>query len=133
MNSIKFVLTCFLAAGLFLFALADADAMPKDGSSASFKAMDKDNDGQITKEEFFEAFPNMKDAAFLAIDANNDEIIDQEEWDLFFVSHRIDVAEHDKQVSGMEKEEADATSPKNAEEEKSSTKDAPKLIMPSKK
>ncbi|MDL2216853.1 EF-hand domain-containing protein [Desulfovibrio sp. OttesenSCG-928-M14] len=52
-----------------------------------FTAMDANNDGQVNKEEFLKAQPEMKEAAFDAIDLDKDGAISAAEWENFVVGH----------------------------------------------
>ncbi len=62
------------------------------GAEASFARMDADKDGKGTREEFFAAFPQMKEGAFTTIDANGDGMISLEEWLAFSKGHSTDEA-----------------------------------------
>jgi hypothetical protein len=89
------------AAALLLFFCAtgaNAPAAPdKAGQSAPlnqeerFKGMDKNNDGSLSPEEFFERFPAMHEAAFKGIDKNGDNAVSLEEWLNFSSSHSRDM------------------------------------------
>ena len=60
------------------------------GAEASFTRMDADNNGKATREEFFAAFPQMKEGAFTTIDKDADGVISKEEWLLFSKGHAAD-------------------------------------------
>ncbi len=62
------------------------------GAEASFTRMDTNKDGNVTREEFFAAFPQMKEGAFTSIDKNGDGIISKEEWLGFAKGHAADEA-----------------------------------------
>ena len=62
------------------------------GAEASFARMDADKDGNATREEFFAAFPQMKEGAFTSIDKNGDGVISKEEWLAFAKGHAADEA-----------------------------------------
>ena len=73
-----------------LFTAPDALARPEMTGQAvaeRFAAIDTNKDGKISPEEFFAAFPNMKEAAFAAIDTDGDGFISLDEWLAFFKSH----------------------------------------------
>lgn len=73
----------------------DARNSTKAGSAPKpedkFRNMDKDGDGNLTREEFFAAYPFMHEAAFKGIDKNGDEGISLEEWLTFSSSHNRDM------------------------------------------
>ena len=62
------------------------------GAEASFERMDTNKDGNATREEFFAAFPQMKEGAFTSIDKNGDGVISKEEWLAFAKGHASDEA-----------------------------------------
>lgn len=62
------------------------------GAEASFERMDTNKDGNATREEFFAAFPQMKEGAFTSIDKNDDGVISKEEWLAFAKGHASDEA-----------------------------------------
>lgn len=89
--------SCLLLAALMLFP-ANAMATPDraaGGKAADpqekFQNMDKNSDGELSREEFFEAYPHMHEAAFKGIDKNGDNIISKEEWMDFSSSHSRDM------------------------------------------
>lgn len=67
-------------------ALARPEMAGQDAASR-FSAMDTDKDGKVSREEFFAAQPQMKEAAFTAIDADKDGYITLEEWEGFAKGH----------------------------------------------
>lgn len=66
-----------------------------DGKGASpeekFKSMDKNGDGLVTREEFFEFYPNMHESAFKAIDKDGSNTLTLEEWQAFSSGHARDM------------------------------------------
>lgn len=86
----------FLLAVLLLIP-STALAMPgmSDGKGASpeekFKSMDKSADGLVTREEFFEFYPNMHESAFKAIDKDGSNSLSLEEWKAFSSGHARDM------------------------------------------
>ncbi len=100
-------LVCAVAAGLaatFALYSSPAQARPeKAGQSAAdrFNAMDADKDGKVTREEFFAAQPQMKEAAFLAIDADKDGVLTLEEWEGFSMGHAKDSKPGEGGMPGM--------------------------------
>ena len=69
-----------------------ADSLPPQSvdysmADARFRAMDTDNKGHISFEDFRKRYPNMQRPAFDAIDGNKDGTISLEEWRIFFQSH----------------------------------------------
>lgn len=82
-----------LAGALFVFSVPDlALARPEMAGGKSvedrYAAMDANSDGKVTSEEFFAAFPQMKEGAFKTIDANGDGGISLEEWLGFAAGHK---------------------------------------------
>lgn len=61
--------------------------MAGQNAESRFAAMDVNGDDRISREEFFAAQPQMKDAAFAAFDANADNFISLEEWQAFVTGH----------------------------------------------
>lgn len=89
-----------------------------------FTAMDADKNGAISREEFFAAQPQMKDAAFDALDADKDGAISAEEWATFTVGHGKDGG------PGMGEGHAPGMGMPHKDD---AAKEAPSLIMPPKK
>ncbi len=118
----------FNVLGVVLFG-ASAFAMPGMGKSAAerFAAMDKDSNGEVTREEFAEAMPQMREEAFIAIDKDNSGTLSLEEWTEFSAGHA-----RDQQMSGGMQGEGmpgmgmQGQNPENAA-------DKPNLVMPSRK
>ncbi|MDL2317106.1 hypothetical protein LJC59_08555 [Desulfovibrio sp. OttesenSCG-928-A18] len=82
-------LCALVAAGIFCLA-GQASARPEmAGKSADtrFEAMDSDKSGHVSRDEFFTAHPQMKDAAFDSIDKDRDGQISPEEWRAFSMDH----------------------------------------------
>ena len=78
---------------IILASSATSQARPEmagETSASRFAAMDTDKDGKLSREEFFKAQPNMKDAAFEAIDADKDGFISSGEWEGFAMGHGKD-------------------------------------------
>ena len=119
------VLFASLIAAALITVAGDALARPEmAGQSAAsrFAAMDADKDGSVSREEFFAAQPQMKDAAFDAIDADKSGSISLEEWEGFAMGHGS------SQSGGMPPKGDGApgmTMPPQGE-----SKAAPELIMP---
>jgi len=83
---------------IVLTGTVTAEARPEmagETSASRFAAMDADKDGKLSREEFFKAQPNMKDAAFAAIDADGDGFISIAEWEGFAKGHGSDGAAGD--------------------------------------
>lgn len=91
MRRSSFIFTVFF----ILSCAAPLSAMPGMGGSDNqeerFKEMDKNGDGSLSREEFFERFPQMHEAAFKSIDKNGDKLINLEEWLAFSSSHSRDM------------------------------------------
>lgn len=90
-GTVALALAAALAAGLF--ALPAAEARPEmagQNVEARFDAMDADKNGQVSREEFFAAQPNMKEGAFAAIDADGDGALTIKEWKDFAAGHGKD-------------------------------------------
>jgi EF hand len=79
MKSFKLLFTLIFLFPVFVHAQAPSNAPVK---MASFKAIDKDNNGKVTKEEAKAA--GVSDADFKKADKNNDGTIDAKEWALIF-------------------------------------------------
>jgi hypothetical protein len=67
-------------------------AMTGKAPEVQFSAMDANGDGKVTAEEFFKAYPQMKEAAFVTIDKDRDGGITLEEWRAFTQGHGADMA-----------------------------------------
>lgn len=118
-----------LSAVCLLLALSCAGiAMPgmagKGALSERFSAMDKDNDGKLSPEEFAEGLPQMRDTAFGMMDADNDGFISAEEWENAMAGHMGGMS---MPPSGMPMGDAPAMVPSA-----NGTGHGPELIMPSK-
>lgn len=108
-----------------------AEARPEmagQNAASRFAAMDADKDGKLSREEFFAAQPNMKEAAFVAIDTDKDGFISAAEWEGFATDHGKSEAQmpqgHPPQGMGKDASGAEGAS---------SGKDggaAPSLLMP---
>ncbi len=113
-----------LIAAALMTVSGEALARPEmAGQSAAsrFAAMDADKDDKVTREEFFAAQPQMKDAAFDAIDADKNGSITLDEWEGFAMGHG-------SSQGGMPPKDGGApgmTMPPQGE-----PKSAPELIMP---
>lgn len=86
----RILLTAALSLSLMPLFAGRGEARPEMGADFArerFAAMDADQDGQLSREEFFAAQPNMKDSAFDAIDQNRDGGISLEEWTEFGIGH----------------------------------------------
>lgn len=86
------IIRSLVLTAVFGLALApgQAHARPEQAAHAAaarFEAMDANKDGTVSREEFFAAQPQMKDAAFDAIDADKDGRITLQEWEGFSVGH----------------------------------------------
>ena len=79
MKSFKLLFAFIFLFPVFVYAQAPNNAPVK---TPSFKSIDKDNNGKITKEEAKAA--GVSDANFKKADKNNDGTIDAKEWDLVF-------------------------------------------------
>jgi hypothetical protein len=84
------------ACGLLLALLCAPVASADPGKTAvspeeRFAALDTDKDGKVTREEFFAAYPQMKEGAFQAIDTDKDGHISLEEWKAFSSGHSSDM------------------------------------------
>lgn len=81
-------------------AMPGADAGGKGEKSASpeekFKSMDKNSDGSVSWEEFFEFYPHMHESAFKSIDKDGSRTLSLEEWINFSSQHNRDMG-----ASGM--------------------------------
>lgn len=84
-----------------------------------FAGMDADKNGQVSREEFFAAQPQMKEAAFDAIDADKDGAISLQEWAGFSAGHGKSDPHADESVPQMPPASGAAPAGK-----------APELIMP---
>ncbi len=127
------VMTLALAVALAtgIFTVPSAKAKPEmagQNAEARFSAMDKDNDGKVTREEFFAAQPNMKEGAFVAIDGDADGALTIKEWKNFSEGHGKDSGKG----SGMtlNDEGAPGAGPGVSGAGDSSGRAAPALIMP---
>lgn len=83
------LLASFLSVAL-LAVSGQAFARPEmagQNAASRFETMDTNKDGALSREEFFAAQPQMKDAAFDAIDADKDGSITLEEWEGFAKGH----------------------------------------------
>lgn len=67
-------------------AVAMPANMGKSGAER-FAMMDKNADGQVVREEFFESMPQMREGAFVAIDKDASNGISLEEWVEFSAGH----------------------------------------------
>jgi len=81
------------------FVVTGAQARPEMADQATvtgrFAAMDTNKDGKVSPEEFFAAYPHMKEGAFAAIDTDRDGLLSLDEWLAFFKSHgRADSQAH---------------------------------------
>lgn len=84
------LLSVFVLCGLVLPLSGTAFARPEkaaQNAQARFDAMDADKNGQVSREEFSKAHPQMKDAAFEAIDADKDGSLSFKEWEDFAAGH----------------------------------------------
>ena len=104
--------------------------MAGQNAASRFTVMDADKDGKVSREEFFAAQPQMKDAAFDAIDANKDGAISLEEWEGFASGHGHggEMPPAGDGASGMSmppKGQGGGTPPRDND-----AKAAPELIMP---
>lgn len=89
-NSIARALIVSLIAASLLSVSGQALARPEmagQNAASRFAAMDGDKDGKVSREEFFAAQSQMKDAAFDAIDADKDGAISLKEWEGFASGH----------------------------------------------
>ena len=78
------VLTCGFA--------QQAEARPEnaggqDALAARFQAMDANEDGKVSPQEFAIALPQMRDTAFAAMDENSDGFLSPEEWQKAMAGH----------------------------------------------
>jgi len=118
--SMSFVVLLFAA---LFFTAASAQARPDMAGQAAterFSAMDTNKDGKISREEFFAAYPHMKEAAFEAINTSGDGFISFDEWEAFVKGHSKD---------GDHVHTGDGCCPPAASPEKGGSK-TPALIMP---
>src|SRR3954447_6502883 len=82
----KKILTALLVCGLFMPLLAGVTAQEKKGKSPEeqFKALDANNDGKLSKEEFLARTADEKKdkrgMAFDRMDKNNDKFLSLEEY-----------------------------------------------------
>ena len=77
-----------LATGFFAVPLASGTPEKAAQNAATrFASMDGDNNGQVSREEFFAAQPQMKEGAFAAIDADADGALSLKEWEGFAAGH----------------------------------------------
>jgi Ca2+-binding EF-hand superfamily protein len=83
---VSFAVLLFFTAS---FAQARSE-MAGHAATERFTAMDKDKSGSVSREEFFAAHPNMREAAFAAIDTDKDGVISLDEWQAFFKGHGKD-------------------------------------------
>lgn len=124
----KPVLALLSAVCLLLALSSTGRAMPgmagKGALSERFTAMDKDNDGKLSPEEFAEGLPQMRDTAFGMMDADNDGFISAEEWENAMAGHMGGMS---MPPSGMPMGDAPAMAPST-----NGTGQGPELIMPSK-
>lgn len=114
------VITLLLSTALSV--APDAMARPEmaaQNPAARLAAMDTDQDGKVSREEFFAAQPNMKETAFDAIDRNKDGFITLEEWEGFAMGH----GKEDAPMGGSSAEVTPSENQKSP---------APELIMPPK-
>ncbi len=89
MSFIKYSLLAFGLLSVSLpctFAFAASEMTGKD-PEAQFASMDTDKDGKVTSQEFFAAYPQMRETAFESIDSNKDGAITFEEWQGFTQGH----------------------------------------------
>ncbi|MCL1939125.1 MAG: EF-hand domain-containing protein [Desulfovibrionaceae bacterium] len=123
-TSVSLVVLLFAA---LVFTAASAQARPEMAGQAAaerFSAMDTNKDGKISREEFFAAYPNMKEAAFEAIDTNKDGFISLDEWEVFVKGHSKD----ESHAQGKEGSGDACCTPEGASGKDSGK--APDLIMP---
>lgn len=116
----------FLGAVSYAFAKPEAaTGNPETMAESSFVAIDADNDGKLTSEEFFKVFPNMRETAFAAIDKDNDKVIILDEWKAFYIGHSQDTASHAKMMGSP------AGQGDNQNKKSDNADGSPDLIMPS--
>lgn len=91
-----------LALAVVVLSGSQAHARPEMAGQSTvedrYVKMDADKDGKVTREEFFAAYPQMKEGAFKAIDENADGAISLEEWKAFAAGHKS--SEHQGAQSG---------------------------------
>jgi len=95
---------CMLLA-VVLFAATDARARSEAAGQAladRFATIDTNKDGKVSPEEFFAAYPHMKEAAFAAIDTSKDGFISLDEWQAFFKSHGRDDSQDHSHGAGID-------------------------------
>lgn len=61
------------------------------GPEEKFKKMDKNSDGSVSWDEFFEFYPNMHESAFKSIDKDGSRALTLEEWMNFSTRHTRDM------------------------------------------
>lgn len=116
---------------LFAFCLCFLLSLPSLGAARPemaskfaqdrFAAMDADKDGAVSRDEFFKAQPEMKEAAFEAIDLDKDGSLSSLEWEAFAAGHGRDGGDTNMPPHGPGISR-NATAPETA----------PELIMPPK-
>lgn len=122
----------FVSVAILTFLGSESHARPEMAGQKTaedrYVKMDADKDGKVTSQEFFAAYPQMKEGAFKAIDENGDGIISLEEWKTFAAGHKSSDP-HAGQGGGMGG--AAPQGEKSANATGGTGKDAmPSLIMP---
>lgn len=85
------VIAVMLLLPSFAFATPDRAAGGGQSPEEKFAAMDKNGDGSVSREEFFQFYPNMHESAFKAIDKDGSNTLSLEEWLAFSGKHARDM------------------------------------------
>ncbi len=85
-----------LALMLVLGLTSQAHAMPGNAKAPAnaqekYNKMDKDNNAEVTLEEFKALYPTMKSNVFDIIDSNNNNVVSVKEWMAFQQQHMNDM------------------------------------------
>lgn len=79
---------------LLMLALLGLPAIAGTDYNLCFSKIDMDYDGEMTKAEFSDAFPEGSDSVFLAADTDKNGTVSHEEWEEYKESQGFEEGEH---------------------------------------